>query len=187
MAKSLRQRSWLYLAAGVLLVLLFVANASSKAAPLSQSSGSAHYGLSCGTVSLNNISAIENLSSQNKVVTQINGETQLKTPGELNWGDVTLRRPVDNSVSIWDWRKQVVTGQVDAARKSCSIYLFDKDGATVAQWDLERVWPSGLRWETLQKADGTSVEQEVLVLTTEGLSRVAVTIASDSYLPVVMK
>lgn len=152
-----------------------------------QSGGSAHYGLSCGTVSLNNIGAIENLSSQNAVVTQINGETQIKTPGELNWRDVTLRRPVDNSVSIWEWRKQVITGKVDAVRKSCSIYFFDKDGTTVAQWDLERVWPSGLRWETVQKADGTSVDQEVLVLTTEGLSRVAVTIASDNYLPVVMK
>jgi len=58
----------------------------------------------------------------------------------------------------------------------------------VAQWDLVRAWPSAIKWEALQKTDGTIVEKEDLMLTHEGYTRVAtVTSASDNYLPLVTK
>ena len=40
-----------------------------------------------------------------------------KVPGAMKWGDISLDRRIDTSLSLWEWRKQVIDGDVDAARR----------------------------------------------------------------------
>jgi len=44
-----------------------------------------------------------------------------KVPGAMKWSDITLERRIDGSLSLWEWRKQVIDGDIDAARRSGSI------------------------------------------------------------------
>jgi phage tail-like protein len=43
-----------------------------------------------------------------------------KVPGAMKWGDITLDRRIDTSVALWEWRKQVIDGDVDGARRNGS-------------------------------------------------------------------
>ena len=36
-----------------------------------------------------------------------------KAPGAMKWSDITLERRIDNSASLWQWRKQVVDGDIE--------------------------------------------------------------------------
>ena len=35
-----------------------------------------------------------------------------KVPGAMKWGDMTLDRRIDSSLALWEWRKEVIDGNV---------------------------------------------------------------------------
>src|SRR4051794_29913554 len=55
-----------------------------------------------------------------------------KVPGAMKWGDITLDRRLDSTKALWEWRKQVIDGAVDDARRNGSIIAYDSTGAEVA-------------------------------------------------------
>jgi phage tail-like protein len=92
-----------------------------------------------------------------------------KVPGATTWADLVLGRPLDGSTTLWDWRRQVVEGDIDAARRSGSIVVKDSRQGEVARWDFQNGWPSQYRAHLDASAGEAAVEE--LVICHEGLQR----------------
>ena len=55
-----------------------------------------------------------------------NGKTDvIKAMGNLKWGDIELKRGVDQDKTLWNWRKMIVDGQLKDARKDCTVTMLD--------------------------------------------------------------
>src|SRR5213592_451985 len=65
-----------------------------------------------------------------------------KVPGAMKWSDITLERRIDTSTALWEWRKQIIDGDIDAARRNGSIICKDSKQATVGRWNFTAGWPS---------------------------------------------
>jgi phage tail-like protein len=93
-----------------------------------------------------------------------------KVPGAMKWSDITLERRIDESKALWEWRKQVQEGDVDAARRTGSIVIKDSTHTEVARWNFEQGWPS--KWTGAELDAGSNeIATEKLTITHEGLSR----------------
>lgn len=93
-----------------------------------------------------------------------------KVPGAMKWGDIQLDKRLDNSKDLWLWRKQVIDGDVDAARRNGSIIAYDSQSTEVARWNFEAGWPS--KWKGADfDAGSNEVATESLTITHEGLVR----------------
>ena len=92
-----------------------------------------------------------------------------KLPGKTSYSDITLKWGVTDSTELWDWRQQIVDGNV--LRKNGSIVVFDLDNRTeVARWNFVRAWPT--KWEgPAFNAKGNDIAIDTLVLAHEGLPR----------------
>jgi len=93
-----------------------------------------------------------------------------KVPGAMKWADITLDRRIDASRALWDWRKQVIDGDVDGARKNGSIVAYDSQDNEVARWDFKSGWPS--KWKGADfDATTNDIATESVTITHEGLAR----------------
>ena len=94
-----------------------------------------------------------------------------KMPGRLKWNDVTLKRGITDNLQIWEWRQLVEDGDVKAARKNCSILMYDRNANVAARWDFVNAWPSKVSGPEV-KADSNDFAIEEMVLVHEGMKRV---------------
>jgi phage tail-like protein len=96
--------------------------------------------------------------------------TVRKLPGKNSYTDITLKWGLTDSTELWDWRQQIVDGNV--VRKNGSIVVFDlANSAEVARWNFVRAWPT--KWEGPSlSAKGNDIAVDTLVLAHEGLTRV---------------
>lgn len=93
-----------------------------------------------------------------------------KVPGAMKWSDINLERRIDESKALWDWRKQVEQGDVDAARRDGSIVIKDSMKTEVARWNFRAGWPS--KWTGAElDAGANDVATEKVTITHEGLER----------------
>ena len=44
----------------------------------------------------------------------------IKAMGNTKWGDIELKRGVDQDKTLWNWRKLIVDGKLKDARKDCT-------------------------------------------------------------------
>ncbi len=95
--------------------------------------------------------------------------TVKKLPGKTTYGDITLKWGLTASRDLWNWRQQIVDGNV--VRKNGSIVVFDLTNHTeVARWNFVRAWPA--RWEgPAFNAKGSEIAIDTLVLAHEGITR----------------
>ena len=107
---------------------------------------------------------------EHKIVDEKGRESIQKIPGRLKWQDISLKRGITSNMDIWDWREQVVQGQVDSARRNGSIVMFDQSLSEVARWNFENGWPSKVSGPTV-KSDSNEFGVEELTLVHEGLYR----------------
>ncbi len=107
---------------------------------------------------------------EHKIVDEKGRESIQKVPGRLKWENITLKRGITANMDIWDWRDQVVTGDVAGARKNGSIVMFDQDLSEKARWNFERAWPVKVSGPTV-KSDSNEFGIEELVITHERLYR----------------
>jgi phage tail-like protein len=96
--------------------------------------------------------------------------TVRKLPGKNTFTDITLKWGLTDSTELWDWRQQIVDGNV--VRKNGSIVVFDLANSNeVARWNFVRAWPT--KWEGPSlSAKGNDIAIDTLVLAHEGLTRV---------------
>ena len=96
-----------------------------------------------------------------------------KVPGVHKVGDVTLKRGVINSDSVWQWIKETRTNGVNA-QQDVSITLLDEARNPVQTWMLRNVIPMKYTGPTLAAKGGGDVAMEELVLSAEGMEVEAV-------------
>jgi phage tail-like protein len=95
-----------------------------------------------------------------------------KIPGLHKVSDITLKRGIiTGDTSLWDWRKMVVDGNFEDARKSGSIIMYDENNQPIAEWEFSNAWPSKIEGPSLN-ADGNEVAIESLTLANESLVRI---------------
>jgi phage tail-like protein len=93
-----------------------------------------------------------------------------KVPGAMKWSDITLKKRIDNSTDLWEWRKEVEQGDIDSARRNGSIVLYDSTHAEVARWNFEAGWPSKWKGADLNAGEDQIAVEEITI-THEGLTR----------------
>lgn len=91
-----------------------------------------------------------------------------KVPGIHKVGDVTLKRGVIDSKSLWDWITQTRTEGV-AAQKNVVVTLLDEARNAVQNWKLRGVVPMKYSGPTLAAKGGGDVAMEELVLSAEAI------------------
>ena len=93
-----------------------------------------------------------------------------KLPGNTKWSDISLKRGFTDDDALWKWRKQVLDGQIDAARKDGTITGYDTKGNPVVQYTFSRGWISS--WKAAGfNAKNNDVAVEEITITHEGLDR----------------
>jgi phage tail-like protein len=83
-------------------------------------------------------SGIENESEiiEYKEVTKEGRMIIRKIPGSQKWSDITLERRVDTDKGLWEWRKQVLDGDIDTARFHRREELQDGGGRALEHHQL---------------------------------------------------
>ncbi|HSV65916.1 MAG TPA: phage tail protein [Mycobacteriales bacterium] len=95
-----------------------------------------------------------------------------KLPGQRKPPTVTLKRGKNSSMELWLWHEAVLQGNIVAARKSCSLVMYNYDGKPVARYHLEQAWPAKLEIGAL-KAGASDVLMETVQIVCEHIQRVA--------------
>lgn len=92
--------------------------------------------------------------------------------GNLKWSNIELKRGLTSNMDFVDWRKMVEQGQLDQARKSGSIILFDYDNAhaEVARWNFEAAWPTKHEVQSAKAGEGVCA-WELLTLSVDSVRR----------------
>lgn len=98
-------------------------------------------------------------------------EVVMKIPGRLKWDDITLKRGITSSMDLWEWRKAIINGGVEANRQNGSIIMYNQELQEVARWNFERGWLSKVTGPT-PKSDSNEVGMEEAVITVEYSERV---------------
>src|SRR5438067_12235227 len=57
-----------------------------------------------------------------------------KVPGAMKWSDITTERRIDDSKALWEWRKQVIEGDIDCEGRHGWLVLKNSKVAEVARW-----------------------------------------------------
>lgn len=110
---------------------------------------------------------------EHKVINEGKQEVVIKLPGRLKWENITLKRGITSSMDIWDWRKQVEDGDLDNARHSGSVTMYNSKAEAVARWEFERAWPVKVTGPQ-PKADSNEIGVEELTIAHEYIERVKV-------------
>lgn len=123
-------------------------------------------------------SSVSGIGSETQVIVEkaVNHNTgeaiEIKVPGRTTWTDVTLKIGVTSNRQIWNWRKEVVAGNVNKARTNCSIIAYSQDNKEVARWNFANAWPSKVTGPNMD-AGSTDFMVEELTIVHEGMERVA--------------
>jgi phage tail-like protein len=89
--------------------------------------------------------------------------TQQKTPGALQWHNITLKRVGPSGAAVWSWRKSMDDGKTTEAIRSGAIVLYQAGSSQpLARWDFARGWVASL------SLDGSI---ETLTIVHDGLLR----------------
>jgi phage tail-like protein len=92
--------------------------------------------------------------------------TVRKLPALNKYGPLLLKRGYTSATELWEWRKKVITGQVD--RRSGSVTLLDENRQAALKWNFSNAWPS--KWEgPALNGKNNEVAIETLEITHEGL------------------
>ncbi len=89
-----------------------------------------------------------------------------KLPGLNKAGDIVLKWGVTDSLELFNWRQQVIDGQLVQARRRVSIIILDETGSERMRWRCENAWPSKCDPPDLN-AKGNDVAISTLTLSCE--------------------
>jgi phage tail-like protein len=109
---------------------------------------------------------VENRSSDGRGITQVQ-----KFPGQMQWGNITLKRGVDSENQLWTWRQKIVEGKITEARTDGQIDVVDSEGNVVVTYKFVRGWPCRYSAPAIT-AGGDEVLVEEIEIAHEGFERV---------------
>jgi phage tail-like protein len=96
-----------------------------------------------------------------------------KLPGKTEPCTIVLKRGKNASMELWAWHEAVLMGDIQMARKSCSLVMYSTDGKPVARYHLEHAWVSKLEIGAL-KAGANEALMETATIVCERIQRVSV-------------
>jgi phage tail-like protein len=134
--------------------------------------GSFRFNVDVDGVLVGGFSEVTGLGTEVTVAEYRNGNERTtythKVPGLHKVTDVTLKRGVIDSRSVWQWIEELRT-RGHAARRSVRISLLDEEFNPVQQWRLVNAIPTKYTGPSLNAKGGTDVAMEELVLAYEDL------------------
>jgi phage tail-like protein len=99
--------------------------------------------------------------------------TVRKIPGMIKYGNLTLKWGItDDSIELYNWRKQVQDCKMSDARRNVAVVLLDDEGSAKARWEFSMAWPTKYDAPDLN-ATGGDVAIETLEIAHEGMTRVS--------------
>lgn len=113
---------------------------------------------------------VSGLEASIEVVDHQDGSTRTnseqKLPGLRKFGNITLKRGVTTDLSLWNWFKSVLDGNL--TRANIRIVLLDQQGNAVLSWLAHNAWPC--KWSgPYLSAVSTDLALETLEICHEGL------------------
>lgn len=97
-------------------------------------------------------------------------QTPMKIPGLKKYGNITLRKGLADSRTLYDWMIAGVDGEVE--RKTITITLLDATEQSVASWQVINAWPVKYTAPDFN-ATSSEVAVESLEIAHEGMTRVS--------------
>ncbi len=105
------------------------------------------------------------------VSSSANETTLEKLPGKRNPPTVTLKRGMSRNIELAAWHELVILGDIAAARKSCSLTMYNAKGDPVARYHLTDAWPQKVEIRT---SESSAVLTETVTITCDFMQRVSV-------------
>jgi phage tail-like protein len=89
-----------------------------------------------------------------------NNGKQIRLTGPMNYGQLTLKRGMTDTIDLWKWATAMLTNR--ALRADAEVVLLAPDGQTErARFVLSRCMPVKLKAPTLNAKDGTIAIEEL--------------------------
>jgi phage tail-like protein len=98
----------------------------------------------------------------------VNGVTLGKQFGKNKPPSVTLKRGVDQDLTLWNWHQDVLAG-IQTARRGCTLTLCDSSGVPKQVYNLLNAWPTKLSISGM-KAGGSETAIAEVTLTCEQIT-----------------
>lgn len=127
-----------------------------------------HFGLDVQGLEGETFSEASGFGSSNEVIeqreTSANGRQSVnKQPGNMKWDDIVLKRGVTDSKALYDWRCQVLDGNMEIARKSGSVIFFDARDQEIRRISFVRGWPSKWKISDVKVSDNNALMEEITI------------------------
>jgi phage tail-like protein len=111
---------------------------------------------------------VSGLDSEQEIVEQkevdANGNPVIvKVPGNLKWSNISLKRGIDTSKGLWEWRYMVEQKGPDAARTDCILELLDYDGSPIHTYSIHQAWPSKFTGAALNAGSNEIAVEEIQI------------------------
>jgi phage tail-like protein len=94
-----------------------------------------------------------------------------KIPGNVKSGNLTLKRGMTCSQTLWDWFEAVQEGKWADKRCNGSISIYDQSAKMQARFELRGMWPTSYKIADLS-ARATTIEIEEMEVAFESFKRV---------------
>jgi len=94
-----------------------------------------------------------------------------KLSGLTKFGSITLKRGISTSMDLFQWYRQILSGQLASNRKQVAIIIQDESGTDQARFVVSEAWPMKYDPSDLN-GKGNEVFVELLELANEGIERV---------------
>jgi phage tail-like protein len=115
---------------------------------------------------------VSGLSNQTDIYEyQEGGENQYthKLVGQTTFSNLLLKYGITtDSKALYDWRKQVIDGDIETAKKGGTISLFNKKGEYKKSWTFYNAWPCKLDVEAFSSM-GNGIAVSTLELALESV------------------
>jgi phage tail-like protein len=98
---------------------------------------------------------------------------QTKIPGNLSCTNLTLKRGLTVSSTLWDWLEAVQQGAWATQRRDGSLTLYDQGANAQFRFEFKRAWPVSYSISDVSVSSG-DLEIEELEVAVEELRRVKV-------------
>ena len=95
--------------------------------------------------------------------------TRTKIPGNVKTSNITLKRGMTRSRTVWNWFDSIQSGKRDQARDG-SITIYDQAGQAQARFSFQRAWPTSYVLTDLN-ASSNEIEIEEIELAVEEFKR----------------
>lgn len=96
-----------------------------------------------------------------------------KIPGNAKSSNLTLRRGLTCSMTLWNWLQAVQEGQWGEKKQDGSLTIYDQGGKQQFRLEFKNAWPVSYTISDLSVTSG-DFEIEEIEVTVEELKRVAV-------------